>query len=229
MPCSMTRFYRVNKILIGGAFRLYFRLGVSGQEGIPEEGPCILASNHCSYLDPIAVGTASPRPIHPLAKEELWRVPLLSWWLKRIGVIPIRRGQGDAGSLRAALEALGHGETILVFPEGTRSRDGNIGPLKSGVGFLACRSRATIIPTYISGTFHALPRTGIFPRPVKISVHFGSPVGLDLIREGPRERETYEEITRRLEEALHALEKKANQSKGTVIQGPYNGGGCKAV
>ena len=143
----MKPFYRFHKIVVGGVFRVYFRIETYGQEEIPREGPLILAANHASYIDPIVVGVACPRPITALAKEELWRIPLLSWWLNRMETTPIRRGQSDAGALRVALEVLGHGKTVLLFPEGTRSRDGTIGSMKAGVGLLARRSRAPSVPT----------------------------------------------------------------------------------
>ncbi|MFH1737598.1 MAG: lysophospholipid acyltransferase family protein [bacterium] len=207
----MTPFYRINRFAIKKAFQLYFRIGVDGQEKIPREGPVILAANHTSFIDPVAVGVMCPRQIHPLAREDLWSIPLLRWWLSRMGAKPIKRGQGDTGALRAALEVLGHGKTVLVFPEGTRSRDGTIGPMKPGVGLLASRSRAPIVPTYISGTFLALPRTRSFPLPVKIGVHFAAPIGQDLIGEYPADRRGYEEITRRVDQAIRAIQERENR------------------
>jgi 1-acyl-sn-glycerol-3-phosphate acyltransferase len=207
----MTPFYRMHRIILGGVFRLYFRIEAEGQEEIPHEGPLILAANHASFIDPIAVGVACPRQITALAKQELWSTPVLGWWLNWMGTKPIQRGQSDAGAVKAALEVLGHGKTILVFPEGTRTRDGTIGPMKAGVGLLARRSRAVVVPTYISGTFHALPRTKYFPRPAKIRVHFAPAIGRDLVGEVPADRSGYEEITRRVDQAIRALDEKERE------------------
>lgn len=207
----MTSFYRINRIIAGGLFRLFCRMEVCGQEDIPREGPVILASNHASFIDPVAVGVACPRQLTALAKGELWSVPIVGWWLSRMGVRPIRRGRSDAGAIRAALEVLGHGKVVLVFPEGTRSRDGTIGPMKAGVGLLARRSRALIVPTYISGTFLALPRTRSFPRPAKVRVHFAPAIGRDLVEEVSTDRRGYEEITNRVDQAIRAMEMKERE------------------
>lgn len=193
---------------MGGVFHLCFRIQADGQEEIPREGPVILAANHASFLDPIAVGVVCPRQITALAKEELWSTRALGWWLNRMQATPIGRGQSDAGALRAALEVLGHGKAILVFPEGTRSRDGTIGVMKAGVGLLARRSLTPVVPTYISGTFLALPRTRYFPRPAKICVHFAPAIGRDWIEEVTADRCGYEEITKRVDQAIRAMEKK---------------------
>jgi len=207
----MTPFYRMHKILVGGFFHFYFRIQADGREEVPHEGPLILAANHASFLDPIAVGVACPRQITALAKEELWSSWVLRWWLNRMEATPIGRGQSDAGALRAALKVLGHGKAILVFPEGTRSRDGTIGPMKAGVGLLARRSLAPVVPTYISGTFLALPRTGYFPRPTTIRVRFASAIGRDLLETLPADRRGYEEITRHVDQAIRAMEKKEQE------------------
>ncbi len=206
----MTLFYRLHRILIGGLFRLYFRIRGEGQEEIPREGPLILAANHSSLLDPIAIGVVCPRQIAAIAKEELWSSWFLRWWLNRMEATPIRRGESDSGSLRAALEVLGHGKALLVFPEGTRSRDGTIGSMKAGVGLLARRSRAPVVPIYVSGTFLALPRNKVFPRPARVRVCFGRALTTEALDRIPSDRGGYEQIVHYVEESIHRMAEKEN-------------------
>lgn len=149
-----------------------FAFRARGQAGVPREGGVILAANHASFLDPIAVGCALPRPVHYLARESLFDVPGLRALLPKLNVTPIRRGAGDVRALRTALELLRGGAAVLVFPEGTRSRDGRFGPLRAGAGLLAARSGAPVVPTVIAGSFQAWPRTRTFPRPAPVTVWF---------------------------------------------------------
>lgn len=213
----MTSFYRLNKIVIGGVFRLYFGIRAEGQEEIPREGPVILAANHSSYLDPIVVGVLSPREITAIAKEELWSYWFLRWWLDNIKAKPIRRGRGDKGSLRAALEVLGHGKALLLFPEGTRSRDGTIGSMKAGVGLLARRSRAPVVPTYVSGTFLALPHDRIIPRPYRVEVRFGPPLSAEAIEQVPCDRSGFDWIAGYVQQTIRRM---AEEKEGKHFAAP---------
>jgi 1-acyl-sn-glycerol-3-phosphate acyltransferase len=154
---------------------LYCRLmggfRATGCENIPRAGGGLIASNHVSYLDVIALGLACPRPMSYVARASLFRPPL-GWLIRSVGGFPIdREGSGTAG-LKETLRRLRGGDLVLLFPEGTRSLDGELGPLKPGFAALA-RARVPIIPAAVAGTFEAWPRGRKLPRRHAIRIHFG--------------------------------------------------------
>lgn len=171
-----TLFYKVVKNVLWVIFKLYNRLEVYGVENIPQDGGVIIAPNHTSYLDPLIIGSCFPKATHSFGKEELFRVPVLGWFIRRIYAIPLKRGGVDREAMRKAVELLKKGEALLLFPEGTRSSDGVLLPAKPGISMLAYQAKAAIIPVYISGSNRALSRSSSMLRPVKIKVYYGEPV-----------------------------------------------------
>ena len=111
--------YRFVQLLFSILFRIIYRLRVIGRENIPRKGPVVIACNHVSLLDPPMVGTASSRPVHFMAKSELF-VPVLGTLYKSLGAFPVHRGAGDAHAIRTALTILKHQEVLGIFPEGHR-------------------------------------------------------------------------------------------------------------
>jgi 1-acyl-sn-glycerol-3-phosphate acyltransferase len=148
-----------------------WRLKVSGLEHVPASGAVIIASNHISFIDPPLVGWAAlpVRSLRYLAKMELFRIPLLGWFMRNVGCIPLDRGRADIGAVRTALDVLGRGRGLLVFPEGTRSKDGRPGRPRGGVGFLAGKSGAPVIPARVVNTDRLL-------RLAPLEVRFGEPL-----------------------------------------------------
>jgi glycerol-3-phosphate dehydrogenase (NAD(P)+) len=149
---------------------LYFRVRRLGREHIPGGG-VILAANHRSFLDPFAIGVCIPRPIYFVAKQELFKNPILGWFLNCMGAFPIRRGESDEESMETALRLLDRGEAVVIFPEGTRIRAGSLGKPKRGVGRLALQSGAPVVPIAITGSERA--RDGWKIKPVKVHVRCG--------------------------------------------------------
>lgn len=171
-----TLFYKIVKNVLWIIFKLYNRLEVSGVENIPQKGGVIIAPNHTSYLDPLIIGCCFPQAIHSFGKEELFRVPVLGWFIRKISAIPLKRGGVDREAMRKAVELLKKGEALLLFPEGTRSSDGMLLPAKPGISMIAYQSKATIVPVYISGSNRALSRKSSMLRPTKIKVYYGCPI-----------------------------------------------------
>jgi 1-acyl-sn-glycerol-3-phosphate acyltransferase len=169
----MTRTYRFAMALCTPIVRWWGRLEVSGLEHLPAEGPVLLAGNHDSYWDPVAVGVAAlpRRQIQALAKNTLWK-PGLGPILDGMGQIPIERGKGDAHAMDRAIEELRAGACIGIFPEGTRSK-GNELRARSGFGRLAREvPEAEVVSVAITGTTD-IPR---FPRRPRVTVRFFRPV-----------------------------------------------------
>ncbi|MCS7083665.1 MAG: 1-acyl-sn-glycerol-3-phosphate acyltransferase [Aquificaceae bacterium] len=181
------------------AFRLSFRISAIGIENLPN-GAFILASNHRSYLDPPVIASVLPRRVFFIAKEELFR-GAFGKVLPHLGALPIRRGGADIKALQRALELLKGGCAIAIFPEGTRANKGFLEP-KPGVGLLAIKSLAPVLPVCIKGTEAVLPRGSKFPVPkARIYVKIGKPMSF----QGLEEPEVYKQVARDVMDAIVGL------------------------
>ncbi len=163
------------QLLIRTFFRLLWRMRVVRLGRYHYKENFIFASNHLSYMDPPLVGSVLPREIHFLAKEELFRNRPFGWLISKYNAIPVRRGGVDRRSLRIALDLLARGKSLLIFPEGTRMKDGRLGEPKTGIGYLALHSRVPVVPVYAVGTNRLLP--ALFGRP-RLTVVMGRPIRL---------------------------------------------------
>jgi len=159
-------------------FRIFNRLTVLNRERIPNKRPLILASNHCSNLDPPVVGSVFEERMRYIAKASLFRPALFGFALRTLGAVPVSREDERKAALvlKTFLGFLESGQTVLIFPEGKRSEDGNLQPLEGGVALLSQKSGCPILPVHLSGTFDALPMGRAFPRPVKIVMNYGYPI-----------------------------------------------------
>jgi len=160
-------------------FKLLFRIRATGTENIPKRGSFILASNHVSYLDPIAIGVACKRKLNYMAKEELFRNPLLSWLLPRIRVFPVKRDSADSSAMKEAIRRVRRGEPIVLFPEGSRRFDGASIQPYAGIGFLAAKLNVPVIPAFIKGSGKALPARAKFIKLTNVSVCFGKQISIE--------------------------------------------------
>lgn len=144
---------------------------VTGRANVPASGGALLAANHLSYLDVFVLGLGVPRPLRYVARAGLF-VPVLGPLIRSVGGFPIdNEGTGTAG-LKETLRRLKSGSVVLIFPEGTRSADGELGPLKPGIAALM-RAKVPFVPVAVAGTFEAWPRGQLFPRPHPIRIHYG--------------------------------------------------------
>ncbi len=132
-----------------------------------------MAANHLSFLDPPLIGAFAPRPICYLARKTLFKNPLAATMLRGWNVVPMDRERGDVAGLRAVLDLLSRGEAVVVFPEGTRGKEGELQPAQSGFGWLVAKSGAPVLPVRISGTGNAMPRGVLIPRPRQVGIRFG--------------------------------------------------------
>jgi len=164
----------------------------------------LVVSNHQSHFDPPLVGIGCGRQMSYVARETLFRFRPFGWWLKSIGAIPIDRDGLGLSGIKESLKRLKRGEMVLIFPEGTRTSDGEIGPFRPGFTALAARSKAAILPAAVEGAFQAWPRTKKFPGLGKIRVHFGRVIPHSEIA-GRDERELLAEIECRVRECQEEL------------------------
>lgn len=163
---------------------------------MPQEGPVIVASNHISFLDPVVVGSVFDRQINFIAKEELFHIPILKAIIKGLHAFPVKRGSGDRGALRAALQILAQGKCFGIFPEGHRNRtESLITPFKGGAAMIALKSGAPVLPVAVQGT------KGFFgPVRVKIGKPISVPKQIEKI-----DKNTLTNFNKQLEDALLKL------------------------
>ncbi len=171
-------FYKVIRAVLFIAYKLFFRFEYFGSERVPgetESRGVILAPNHSSYLDPPILGISLKRQVTYLAKEYLFRAFFVGSVLRGLGAFPIRTKADDFRTIRELVRVLKEGSCVAVFPEGTRSSDGSLRESEGGVGFLAAKSKAYVVPVYIEGTFEAFPRTANFFKCKPVKVYYGFP------------------------------------------------------
>src|SRR5262245_2785270 len=212
----MKLIYRIPWSLLHVIFGVYFRWRVYNPERVPSSGPLILASNHASFLDPPLVGTAVDREINYLARESLFRFPLIGWLLREWNSVPVDREGGGAKGLKRILERLLAGGAIILFPEGTRTPDGRLQPARSGIGLTVIKSTAPVVPVRVFGTHEAYGRDVQFPRPCKVAVKYGKPIDFSTLRSEAehcsRERlkQIYQEVADQIMAAIAQLEDRAD-------------------
>jgi 1-acyl-sn-glycerol-3-phosphate acyltransferase len=139
-------------------------------------GGVLLVSNHQSFYDPMLIGTALPRPVCYLARQSLFDVPGFGALIRLVGARPVRRGAVDAEAVRTVIRLLRGGEALLMFPEGTRTHDGELGRLSPGAAALAVRCGVPVLPVWVEGAFRSWPRTRRLPRRAPMAVAFGRPI-----------------------------------------------------
>lgn len=157
-------------------FSVLFGIRAYGQRNVPRTGGVILASSHQSYLDPVIVGVGLERQIHIMARENLFRNGLFRRLIESLNAFPVERNSADLAAMHEAIRRLRAGSVLLLFPEGTRTRSGEIGRLQPGLGILAFRSAAAVVPVSIQGAFRCWPRGRRVFRPGQIRVMFGRPL-----------------------------------------------------
>lgn len=197
-------FYSFAKHLLIFFIKILYRPEVRGRENLPLQGPVIVVGNHANLMDPILMGISlGQRQICFMAKEQLFRIPVLGWIIRKLGVFPVKRGVGDREAIRSALRILGEGKVLGMFPEGTRYRDGKIHPLRAGAATLAVKSGALVLPMVIQNA-HKIKLLR-FP---KIRILVGEPLHIKLLDD---KRVTITEGTRLIQEKMLALYEQLNQ------------------
>lgn len=180
-------------------------------DNVPKTGPVIIAPNHVSYLDPPTAGSGYGRVTHFMAKQELFKIPVLGWLIKAVGSFPVKQHSADRNALRTALDLLSKGEVVCIFPEGTRSLDGRLLPAQAGIGMIALKSRAPVVPVALIGTNRVLPPHSLFFRFGRVTVVYGRPMTFDDLYDRGLDREAVEEVGRRIMSAIASLLEKHSQ------------------
>lgn len=149
---------------------------VEGREHIPATGPAIIAPNHISHTDPPLIAISNRRPVTIMAKEELFKIPILGPYIDHLGTFPVRRGAADRAALRMTLDRLAQGRLVLIFPEGTRGDGITLQQPERGMGMIAIKSGAPVVPAAVWGTNRMMPRGKSGIRRAKVGVIYGKPI-----------------------------------------------------
>lgn len=196
--------YRATWYLARFLLHLLFGYRTEGAEKVPKTGPVILAANHLSILDPIAIGAGIKRPVSFLARADVFRLPVLSWLLPRLYAIPVERGTGDLSAIKGAIRALERGMAFGIFPEGTRSRSGRLQPFKTGVAAIAFRTGSPVVPVAVVGSEKAWPvGRKLFRLRQPIRVVYGDPIPVP--RKTKVSHQELESLTREIEARVREL------------------------
>lgn len=193
--------YNLSKLLA----RTMFSFRVIGRERIPKTGGFILAMNHESFLDPPLAGISCDRPIHYLARKSLLKWPILGPIFPKLNVVPVDQERADMSALKTVIKLVKAGEGTVVFPEGSRTEDGNLQPAQPGLGLIIAKTLTTVVPMRVFGAHAAYPRGAKFPKRHPVTIVVGEPIRFteaDLQGGG---RDLYQKLSERVMERIAAL------------------------
>lgn len=191
--------------------RGYFRRVALHADRVPATGPCILAANHASFMDPFLLGSAVEREVFYLARASAFRFPFGAV-LHALNAVPMDREGGGLKGMLKIIDIISQGHAITLFPEGTRTSDGRIQPAKAGIGLIVIKSGAPVVPVRVFGSYEAWNRHMTLPRPRRVIVKFGHPLAFaELHAEAKscskdRLKQIYQEIAERIMAAINGLE-----------------------
>ena len=187
--------------VVSPMLHLYFQGRIYGAEHVPNRGNLIVVANHASDFDPPLLSNCVRRPVSFMAKEELFRVPVLAPAIRLYGAYPVKRGSADRSAIRAALQQLDQGWAVGIFLQGTRTGDGRIPNPKLGAALIAAKTQTPLLPMSLWGTQHILPKGAKFPRPVPLTIRIGQPIPPP----PTSDRATLEAVTQHCAETIHAM------------------------
>lgn len=205
MSGDINLFYDRHRLPLRMLFTALAETRATGTAWMPRTGGVVLACNHLCWLDPWLLGVLFPRQLYFMAKEELFEIKPLGWYLRHAGTFPVRRGAGDRSAIRHAEELLRQGEVVMMFPEGHRSKTMGAQAARAGAVLLAARTNSPILPVGVSGTEHLrvkqMPSLLIAGRPA-IRVSAGEPIWLGSSGRGAGKKQAADLVMRRIVDLL---------------------------
>lgn len=187
--------YAIGWIISFAISRFYIGVKIFGRCNVPKKGAFIFAANHASNADPFILGTSFFRPLEFLAKEELFRHPFSRWVFTGFHAHPVKRGNGDYRALKETFKILQSGKPLLIFPEGTRSKNGSLQPGKPGIGFMVYRLKVPVVPVYIEGSREAMPEGMDTLKRHPVRIYIGKPMHFDSFWNSEKSKDIYQEIS----------------------------------
>jgi len=190
-------FYKAMRGLFRFTLSTFFDFKAYGVKNIPLTGGVLMVSNHESYLDPALVGVMVPRILSYMAKAELFTNKYFGWYIRQLHAFPVKQGRGDIAAMRETIERLKEGHLLNIFPEGSRSDDGELQEIQPGAALVIRRAQVPVVPCIIIGSHNSWPRGQAFPRPAKLRVLYGPAMKLDHLKAN--------EITETIDRTFHSL------------------------
>lgn len=176
---------------------LWFDLKAHGESNVPADGGVLLVANHQSYLDPVLVAVRLDRPVSFLAKSELFENKFFGWLIRSLHAFPVRQGRGDVRAIKETVERLQEGHVLNVYPEGSRTEDGELGDVQAGIALIVRKAGVPIIPVAIIGAFNAWPKSRKLPRAGRARVIYGKPLDVSGLKSA--------EVVKLIERTLRSL------------------------
>ena len=188
-------------LVVAPIFHLYFRGRIYGARQVPRRGRLIIVSNHASDFDPVLLSEVVRRPVAYMAKEELFKIPVLNQAIRLYGAYPVKRGSADRSAIRSAIAALDQGWAAGIFVTGTRTADGRVTDPKLGAAMIAAKTQAALLPISLWGTDRIFRKGSAIPRPVPLTIRIGAVIP------PPRstDRSELEAVTQACAEAINAM------------------------
>ncbi|MFE1747313.1 lysophospholipid acyltransferase family protein [Coleofasciculus sp. H7-2] len=201
-PVSSLVLYHLFKwSVVSPVLHVYLRGRIYGSEQVPPIGPLIVVSNHASDFDPPILACCVRRPVAYMAKEELFRVPVLKQAIKLYGAYPVKRGSADRSAIRSALSLLEEGWAVGVFLQGTRTPDARISDPKLGAALIAAKAKVPLLPVSLWGTEAIFEKGSLVPRPVPVTVRIGQVIDPP----NSTDRNELQAVTQKCATAIHTL------------------------
>ena len=208
----MNWWYAINQRSIFMLFTALYHLRMYGRENLPDTGGALVACNHQSFFDPFLCGCCVNREMVYTPRDSLFKTKLIEKYLRSINAFPIKRGQADTAAIKDIIKRLRSGQSIVLFPEGTRCHDGRIAPFKSGFDLIARRAEVPVIPAAVDGAFEIWPRKHLLPRPMgHVRVKFGTAIAPEHIKAVSR-NQLNTELTGRLRDLQNDLRTMAGKT-----------------
>ncbi|MBP1550408.1 MAG: 1-acyl-sn-glycerol-3-phosphate acyltransferase [Oscillospiraceae bacterium] len=198
------------RYVVWGVYKLAYNFKIEGIENIPQDRPLVMASNHRSYADPVILTMPMKRPVTYMAKEELFKNKLFGWFIKKLGAFPVKRGAGDMQVIDDSIAILNSGRNLVIFPEGTRSKDGKVGKGKTGVALIAAKSGADVLPCGIIFEGEKLKFRS------KLTLRFGKVIPAEEIAVEDASPKSLKGVKKRIMEAITELVEGPAEEKETV-------------
>jgi 1-acyl-sn-glycerol-3-phosphate acyltransferase len=171
--------WKLAQVIVRVGTTLMFDLKVYGRDNVPDEGGALMVSNHQSFLDPAALGAQLRRPMSYLAKADLWKNKLFGWLITHLYAFPVQQGKGDKGAIQETIARLQEGHLLNIFPEGSRTEDGELLPIQKGVALVIRKAKVPVVPAVIDGSFKAWPKGKIVPGRHPVRILYGKPIRMD--------------------------------------------------